>query len=252
MKSLLFRLTALLVAALLPALAKSAPAADKKTTPVADKKTTPVAEKKATSVAEKKGKPPRATPSPTDQLESARVATRKQPMLAAEATFKRDKFELHLKVRRVADDWELVLLGKQPMTIVRKDGSYFLSDDGGKTWRPTLPDDELAASVFEPLESTTVAGATSHRPTYESLGKEDVNGEELLHLRVEPNPSDKTEAAEPPAAWLVSDGRNGWLLRRLHTTTTLFKQTVSADITYTKLPNGTTIEVPSADATAKP
>jgi len=221
MKSHLFRLTGLFVAALLLSLADSAPAADKKP------------------------KPPRATPSPTDQLDSARVATRKQPALAVEATLQRDKFELHLKARRVTDDWELIIAGKQPLTVIRKDGNYFLSEDGGKTWRPTLPDDDLVLAVMAPLESSSTVGDPSRRPAYQSLGKENVNGEELLHLRLVPEPGDKIDLQTLPEAWLVSDGHNGWLLRRSRSSITLFKKMVFADVTYTALPADTTIEGPA-------
>jgi hypothetical protein len=228
MKSLLFRLTGLFVATLLLSLVQSASAADKKP------------------------KPPRATPSPTDQLESARVATRKLPAVAVDATIKREKFELRLKVRRVLDDWELSLAGKQPMTVVRKDGNYFLSEDGGKTWRPTQPDDDLVSAVMGPLENGKSVGDPSRRPAYQPLGKENVNGEELIHLRLIPEPGDKIDAQELPEQWLVSDGRNGWLLRRSRSSTILFNQTVNADITYEALPGDAAIEAPVADLPTKP
>ena len=228
MKSHLFRLTVLFVAALLLSLVESAPAADKKP------------------------KPPKATPSPTDQLESARVATRKLPGLAVEATLKRDKFELRLKVRRVADDWELSIAAQQPMTVVRKDGNYYLSDDGGKSWRTTQPDDDLVTAVMAPLENSKMVGDPSRRPAYQSVGKEYVNGEELIHLRLVPEPGDKTAVQDLPEAWLVSDGRIGWLVRRSRSSANLFKQMVSADITYEALPAGATIEGPAANTPAKP
>ena len=180
------------------------------------------------------------------------MATRKLPALAVDATIQREKFELRLKVRRVADDWELSIEGKQPMTIVRKDGNYFLSDDGGKSWRPTLPDDDLVAAVMAPLESGTISGDPSRRPTYQSLGKETVNGEELLHLRLVPDKDDKVDVNDLPEQWLVSDGRNGWLLRRSRSPVTLFKQMVNADITYSALPTDTTIEAPEVSAPEKP
>ena len=177
MKSHLFRMIGLLVAALLFSLVESAPAADKKP------------------------KAPKATPSPTDQLESARVATRKLPALAADATMKREKFELRLKVRRVADDWELSIAGQQPMTVVRKDGNYYLSEDGGKTWRPTLPDDDLVSAVMAPLETGPSVGSM-RRATYEALGKETVNGVDLLHLRLVPETEGKVDTKDAPEQWL--------------------------------------------------
>ena len=74
-----------------------------------------------------------------DGSSSSRLAWRRGLWRAgAEATIKREKFELRL-VRRVADDWELSIAGKQPLTVVRKDGDYCLSDDDGKTWRQALP-----------------------------------------------------------------------------------------------------------------
>jgi hypothetical protein len=228
MKLHLFRLTGLFVAMLLLSLVPSASAADKKP------------------------KVPRATPSPTDQLESARVATRKLPALAAEGTIKRESFELRLKVRRVLDDWELSLVGKQPMTVVCKDGNYYLSQDGGKSWRPTQPDDDLVSAVMAPLENGKSVGDPSRRPAYQTLGKESVNGEELIHLRLIPEPGDKIDAQELPEQWLVSDGRNGWLLRRSRSSIILFKQTVTADITYEALPGDAAIEVPFVGLPAKP
>ena len=87
------------------------------------------------------------------------------------------------------------------------------------------------------------------RPTYESLGKESVNGEELLHLRLVPETEDKVDAeGSARRQWLLSDGRNGWLLRRSRSTITLFKQTAIADITYEALPGDATIEAPVGDA----
>jgi len=102
------------------------------------------------------------------------------------------------------------------------------------------------------LESGTMSGDSAHRPTYESLGKENVNGEELLHLRLASDPGDKADVKDLPENWLVSDGRTGWLLRRSRSTATLFKQLVSADITYEALPGDATIETPVVDAAAKP
>src|SRR5438309_1054654 len=97
MKSHLFRLTGIFTTALLLSFVASASAASDK------KKKSPA--------------------SPADQLDAARTATKKLPSLAADATFKREKFELHLKVRRVGDDWEMTMAGKQPLNMIRKDGS---------------------------------------------------------------------------------------------------------------------------------
>src|SRR3569832_677950 len=98
MKTHFFRFTGIFTAALLLSLSASASAAP-------DKK--------------KKAAPP------TDQLDAARAATKKLPSLAADATFKREIFELHLKVRRVGDDWEMTMADKQPLNMIRKDGSYY-------------------------------------------------------------------------------------------------------------------------------
>lgn len=228
MKTHLFRLTGIFVAALLLSLAPAAPAApDKKT-----RTKTPV--------------------TPTDQLEAARTATRKLPAVAVDAIMKREKFEIRLKVRRVGDDWELVIAGKQPMTVVRKGGQYFLSEDEGKNWRPTQPDDDLVTAVMAPLENGQVV-ADPRRATYESLGKEkSPEGVELLHLRLVPDKDDKVDVNDLPQAWLVSDGKTGWLVRRSHSFAVLFKQLVSADIIYLPLPKDAAIEAPVVNTPAKP
>jgi hypothetical protein len=225
MKTHLFRFTGIFTAALLLSLSGSASAAP-------DKK------KKAPA-------------SPTDQLDAARAATKKLPSLAADATFKREKFELHLKVRRVGDDWEMTMAGKQPLNMIRKDGSYYISDDEGKTWRPTAGDDELVTAVMAPLDSGQVVGSP-RRVTYESLGKEKVDGTELLHLRVAPDAGDKGDPNDLPQEWLAADGKTGWLVRRSHSPAILFKQMVNADITYEALPKDAKIEAPVASVPAKP
>jgi hypothetical protein len=225
MKTHLFRLTGIFVAALLLTVAHPAFAA--------------------------KPKPAKAPASPTDQLEAARTATRKLPTLAVDATIKREKFEIRLRVRRVGEDWELVMTGKQPLNAVRKDGKYYLSDDEGKTWRMTQPDDYLVTAVMAPLENGQVVGSP-RRVTYESLGKEAVDGVDLLHLRMVPDKGDKVDLNELPQEWLISDGRNGWLLRRSHSFAILFKQMVNADITYAPLPKDATIEAPAVNVPAKP
>ncbi|MEP6669787.1 MAG: hypothetical protein ABJF10_11575 [Chthoniobacter sp.] len=228
MKTHLFRLTGIFATALLLSLAPAAPAAPEK-------------------------KPKTKTPAtPTDQLEAARTATRKIPALAVDAILKREKFEIRLKVRRVGDDFEMTLAGKQPMTVVRKDGTYFLSEDEGKTWRPTQPDDELVTAVLAPLENGPLVG-DPRRATYESLGKEKTpEGVELLHLRLVPNKDDKVDMNDLPQEWLASDGKTGWLVRRSHSFAVLFKQLVNADITYQVLPKDAAIETPVVGAPAKP
>ena len=222
MKSHFFRLTGIFTAGLLLSLAAS-----------------------ATAAPDKKKKPA----SPTDQLDAARAATRKQPSLAADATFKREKFDLHLKVRRVGDDWEMVLAGKQPLDVIRKDGNYYVSSDEGKTWRTAPGDDDLVAAALAPLEGAQVVG-TPRRPTYEFVGKEKVDGKDLLHLRMVPEAGDKTEPDDLPQEWLVSDGKNGWFVRRSLSDAILFKQKVRADITYEVLPKDSKIETPTVSAAA--
>jgi hypothetical protein len=225
MKTHLFRLKGILVVALLLSFVGSAFAAP-----------------------DKKSK--KSTPAPTDQLEAARAATKKLPALAIDATLKREKFELRLKVRRVGEDWEMIMTGKQPMNAIRKDGNYYISDDEGKTWRTTQPDDELVTAVMAPLENGQVVGSP-RRVTYESLGKEKVDGAELLHLRMVPQPGDKVDANDLPQEWLASDGHGGWLVRRSHSFAILFKQMVNADITYEPLPKDAAIEAPVINAPAK-
>lgn len=224
MKSHLFRWTGIFAAGLLLALAAS-----------------------ATAAPDRKKKPA----SPTDQLDAARAATRKLPALSADATFKREKFELHLKVRRIGDDWEMVMSGKQPMDVVRKDGSYYVSEDDGKTWRTAVGDDDLVAAVLAPLESGQVVG-NPRRATYDSLGKEKVDGKDLLHLRMVPDTGDKTDPNDLPQEWLVPEGKNGYLVRRSQSEAILFKQIVHADITYEALPKDAKIETPTVSAPAKP
>ncbi len=227
MNTHLFRLTGIFVAALLLTLADSASAAP-------DKKTK---------------KPPA---SPTDQLEAARTATRKLPAVAVDAIMKREKFEIRLKARRVGDDWEMIMSGKQPMTLVRKDGNYFVSEDAGKTWRPTEPDDDLVSAVLAPLENGQALG-DPRRATYESLGKEKTpEGVELLHLRLVPDKDDKVDMNDLPQEWLVSDGKTGWLVRRSHSPVILFKQMVNADITYQALPKDAAIDGPALSGSGKP
>jgi len=223
MKSHLFRLTGIFAAGLLLSTAVS-----------------------ATAAPDRKKKPA----SPTDQLDAARAATRKLPALAADATFKRESFELHLKVRRVGDDWDMVLSGKQPMEIIRKDGSYYVSDDEGKTWRSTAGDDDLAAAALAPLEGGQVVG-TPRRVTYELVGKEKVEGKDLVHLRMVPDAGDKTDPNDLPQEWLVPEGKNGWLVRRSQSNAILFKQTVHADIIYEALPKDAKIETPTLTAPEK-
>lgn len=188
----------------------------------------------------------KSTPAPTDQFDAARAAIRKQPGIAVDATFKRDKFELHLKVRLVGDDWEMVIAGKQPLKLVRKDGKYFVSEDDGKTWRPTTPDDDLVSAVLAPLEEGQSAGGP-RRATYEAVGKEKVDGVDLLHLRMVPEPGDKTDANDLPQVWLAPEGHNGWIVRRSRSTETLFKQAVTADVTYEALPKDATIPTPEVN-----
>lgn len=200
----------------------------------------------ATAAADKKKKQP-ATP--TEQLDAARAATRKQPALAADATFKREKFDLHLKVRRVGDDWEMVVVGKQPLEVIRKDGNYYVSDDEGKTWRATTGDDDLVAAALAPLENAQVVG-NPRRVTYDSMGKDKVDGKDLLHLRMVPEAGDKTDPNDLPQEWLISDGKNGWLVRRSLSDAILFKQKVHADITYQALPKDAKIETPTVSAPA--
>jgi len=228
MKTHLFRLTGIFATALLLSLAPAAPAApDKKT-----KSKTPV--------------------TPTDQLEAARTATRKLPALAADAIMKREKFEIRIKVRRVGDDYELILAGKQPMMFVRKDSQYFLSEDEGKTWRPTQPDDELVTAVMAPLENGQIVG-DPRRAIYESLGEEKTAaGVKLLHLRLVPEKDDKVDGNDLPQEWLISDGKTGMLVQRSHSSAILFKQLVNADITYQALPKDTALNGPAASAPARP
>lgn len=189
-------------------------------------------------------KPKTKTPAtPTDQLEAARAATRKLPALSADATIKRDKFELYLKVRRVGDDWDLTMTGSQSLRLLRKDGNYYVSDDDGKTWRPTEPDDSFVTLAMGPLESGVVVGSP-RRATYEAVGKESANGVDLLHLRFVPEKDDKTEASELPQEWLAPEGKNGWVVRRSRVPVILFKHTAIADVIYESLPAGTAIAAP--------
>lgn len=225
MKTHLFRLTGILVAALL--LSQAGP---------------------ASAAPEKKSKT-KAPVTPTDQLEAARTATRKLPALSADATIQREKFELHLKVRRVGDDWDLVMTGKQSLRLLRKDGSYYVSDDDGKTWRPTEPDDSFVTLVLSPLESGQIVGSP-RRATYEALGKEPMNGVDLLHLRLVPEKDDKTEANELAQEWLAPEGRNGWLVRRSRVPVILFKHTAIADVVYEPLPATSVIASPEVKAAA--
>lgn len=219
MKTHLFRPMGILVTALLLSLGATAPAAP-----------------------EKKPKT-KALVTPTDQLEAARTATRKLPALSADATIKRDGFEVHLRVRRVGDDWDLAMTGKQSLRLLRKDGNYFVSDDDGKTWRPTEPDDSFVTLVMGPLESGLVVGSP-RRATYEALGKDSMNGMDLLRLRLVPEKDDKMDVNELPQEWLISDGHNGWLMRRARVPVMLFKHTATADVVYEPLPNNTAIAAP--------
>ncbi len=225
MKTHLFRLTGILVATLL--LSQSAP---------------------ASAAPDKKSKT-KAPVTPTDQLEAARTATRKLPALAADATIQRDSFQLHLKVRRVGDDWDLIMTGKQSLRLLRKDGSYYVSDDDGKTWRPTEPDDSFVTLVLSPLESGQIVGSP-RRATYEALGKEPMNGVDLLHLRMVPEKDDKTEPNELAQEWLTPEGRNGWLVRRSRVPVILFKHTAIADVVYEPLRGNSVIASPEVKIAA--
>lgn len=192
---------------------------------------------------EKKSKTTKAPATPTDQLEAARTATRKLAAISADATIQRDKFELHIKVRKVGDDWDLVMSGKQSLRLLRKDGSYYVSDDDGKTWRPTEQDDTFVTLVMSPLESGLVVGSP-RRATYEAVGKEAANGVELLHLRLVPEKEDKTDVNDLPQEWLAPEGRNNWVVRRSRVPVMLFKQTAIADIVYEPLAANATIAAP--------
>ncbi|EDY17043.1 hypothetical protein CfE428DRAFT_5388 [Chthoniobacter flavus Ellin428] len=89
------------------------------------------------------------------------------------------------------------------------------------------------------------------RPTYESVGKEKVDGKDLVHLRMVPDAGDKTDPQDLPQEWLVPEGKNGWLVRRSQSNAILFKQTVHADITYEALPKDAKIETPTVTAPEK-
>lgn len=195
------------------------------------------------SAAPDKKSKPKAPVSPTDQLEAARTATRKLPALSVDATIKRDPFELHIKVRKVGDDWDLALSGKQSLRLLHKDGNYYVSDDDGKSWRPTEPDDSFVTLLMGPLDSGLVVGSP-RRPTYELGGKEPANGVDLLHLRVAPEKDDKGDVNDLPQEWLAPEGRTGWVVRRSRVPVTLFKQSATADVIYEPLPANTAIAAP--------
>ena len=196
----------------------------------------------ASAAPEKKPKT-KAPATPTDQLEAARTATRKLAALSVDATIKRDPFELHIKVRKVGDDWDLALSGKQSLRLLHKDGSYFVSDDDGKTWRLTEQDDTFLALVMGPLESGLVVGSP-RRATYEAVGKEAANGVDLLHLRLVPEKEDKTDVNDLPQDWLAPEGRTGLLVRRSRVPVMLFKHTATADVIYEPLPANAAIAAP--------
>ncbi len=68
-------------------------------------------------------------------------------------------------------------------------------------------------AVIAPLENGPIID-NPRRVNYELLGKETVDGKDLLHLRVVPDPADKVDTNDLPEEWLASDGKSGWLLRR--------------------------------------
>jgi hypothetical protein len=207
----------------------------------------------AALAAPKKPKPaktpvPPPTVTATDQLETARTATRNLPALEIDATLRRATFELRLQVRRVGVDWEVKLAGKEPLWEVHKNGSYYVSTDEGRTWRPTKPDDDFVTVAMAPLENGKLVGTPPRRPTYEFLVAESENGGPLQHLRLVPEKGDEVDANGLPEEWLIGDGKGGWLVRRSKCTLTLFKNLVQADVRYEVLPEGTKVDGPEGDA----
>jgi hypothetical protein len=203
--------------------------------------------------APKKPKPgktpvPPPTVTATDQLESARTATRNLPALEIEAIFRRGDFELRLKARRVGVDWEVKLGGKQPLWQVHKSGNYYVSTDEGRTWRASKSDDDFVTAVMAPLENGQLVGNPPRKPTYEFLVADAENGAPLQHLRLVPEKGDEVDPNGLPEEWLIGDSKGGWLVRRTKSTLTLFKNLVYADVRYEALPEGAKVDGPEDDS----
>jgi hypothetical protein len=203
-------------------------------------------------------KKPKATPTPApppaavDQLDAARKVTRSLASVGIDATLRRGTFEIHLQAQRVGVDWEVVIDGKEPIRLIYKGGNYFVSNDDGQSWRPTKPDDDFVMAIVAPLETGKLIGDPPHRATYESLGTETVNGEQLMHLRLVPDKGDKVDINGPAEEWLASDGHGGWLLRRTKSPVTFLQKMVYADIRYVALPSDAKVDGPETDVPAKP
>ena len=130
-------------------------------------------------------------------------------------------------------------------SFVHAQGHDLIKNSGEKEFHETQPDPALRNIVWAPLTPSLDARDDYTPWRVESLGTEDKDGEQVLHLRLVPGGQRQGDDDSLPNYWLAAAGKGNWVVRRVRAFTTLGELVVQVDAHFAKIGQAPKIELPN-------